>query len=332
MSPTDATARLLDDLAAWLEVLGASAGAAPELLAGDVSLRRYVRVLLANGDAVIAAYYPPEIRGAQARFDAAAHLLERAGVRVPRRFATDLERGWSLVEDLGPRTLYDEREDGWQRLEEALAEGVEIARRIAAIPVEATTALGCPPLDRELLRRELRQTETMVLAPAGALVDAAERGALEAAFDALCRELAGEPVSSCHRDFMARNLVPTAAGLGVLDFQDLRLGPVGYDVASLLNDSLFPPPAVAARLLEQATGSPRPGAGYRRAVAQRTLKAAGTFAAFAARGSDRHLGLIPQTLARATAHLLELPETAAIWRRLLRRCGDDLGLPERLLH
>jgi len=196
--------------------------------------------------------------------------------------------------------------------------------------------LGSPPLDRELLRRELRQTESALLEPAGALADPETRAALDAALGALCAELAREPVRSCHRDFMARNLVVVGGelgrDLGVLDFQDLRRGPELYDVASLLNDSLFPPHPVEARLLERATGDARPVPGYRRAVAQRALKAAGTFAAFAARGSDRHVRLIPGTLARASEHLLRLPETADAWRRLLRRSGEDLGLPERLLH
>jgi len=323
---------MLADLGAWLETLGRPPIAVPEPLPGDVSLRRYVRVVLAGGEAAIAAFYPPEIRAAQARFDAAAELLERVAVRVPRRLATDAERGWSLVEDLGPRTLYDERGVGWDRLERVLEEAVEIAGRIATIPTAAAESLGCPPLDRELLRRELRQTESLVLDPAGAIADAEERAELASALDTLCERLAREPVCSCHRDLMARNLVPTAAGLGVLDFQDLRLGPAAYDLASLLNDSLFPPADVEARLLERATGSARPDDGYRRAVAQRALKATGTFAAFAARGSDRHLGLIPETLGRATVHLLALPETGSVWRRLLRRSGSALGVPERLLH
>ncbi|MCB1009156.1 MAG: phosphotransferase [Acidobacteria bacterium] len=328
--------RVLDDLVAWLEAIGRPAAETPTLMPGDVSLRRYARVVLAEGEAAIAAYYPPEIRSAQTRFDAAAELLERERVRVPRRLVTDRERGWSLVEDLGVRTLYDHRDASWEALEPALAEAVEIAGRIGRIPAEAVDALGSPPLDRELLRRELRQTENALLEPAGALADLETRAALDAALGALCAELAREPARSCHRDFMARNLVvlggELGGELGVLDFQDLRRGPAPYDVASLLNDSLFPPDPVEARLLELATGDPRPAPGYRRAVAQRALKAAGTFAAFAARGSDRHVRLIPGTLARASEHLLRLPETADAWRRLLRRSGEDLGLPERLLH
>jgi len=320
---------LLAELSAWLRALGRPASAL-EPLAGDVSLRRYVRVRLAAGESAIAAYYPEAIRPAQLRFEAAAALLEGAGVRVPRRFACDAAHGWSLVEDLGEATLYDQRHEGWAWLEGELAHAVDLAGRIAALDRHAVEALGSPPLDRPLLRRELAQTESLVLAPAGLAGEPAAE--LARALDRLCAALAAEPAVSCHRDLMARNLVRTPEGLGVLDFQDLRLGPPGYDLASLLNDSLFPPREVEARLLERATGSRRPRAGYRRAVAQRALKAAGTYAAFAARGDGRHLALIAPTLERASRHLLRLPETRAAWLALLERAGTRLGLGAPLLH
>ena len=124
-------------------------------------------------------------------------------------------------------------------------------------------------------------------------------------------------------------------GVGVLDHQDLRLGPPAYDLASLLNDSLFPPVEVEERLLRRA-GVPAEGTEretYHRAAAQRTLKAVGSYAAFAGRGSDRHLCLIPPTLARALHHLGRLPETAHLKERLARAWKpalDGAGL-ERLL-
>ena len=45
-------------------------------------------------------------------------------------------------------------------------------------------------------------------------------------------------------------------------------------------------------------------------MAQRCLKAVGTFVRFAARGQPRHLDLVAPTLARAARHLAVLPETA----------------------
>jgi aminoglycoside/choline kinase family phosphotransferase len=124
--------------------------------------------------------------------------------------------------------------------------------------------------------------------------------------------LGDDPLRPCHRDFMARNLMPLGGGrIAVIDFQDLRLGPPAYDTASLLNDSLFPAPAEEERFLAAALADGVSRDAYSRAVVQRTLKAAGTFARFAASGKTRHLPLIAPTLARAVPHLTRLPETAA---------------------
>jgi aminoglycoside/choline kinase family phosphotransferase len=121
--------------------------------------------------------------------------------------------------------------------------------------------------------------------------------------------LTAEPLVPCHRDFMARNLIPVGASpaLAVIDHQDLRLGPASYDLASLLNDSLFAPVEVEDRLVAAALPQEQ-RLQYHRAAAQRTLKAVGTFLAFAKRGEDRHLPLIAPSLASARRHLLELPE------------------------
>lgn len=316
---------LLDtELRAWLAARGWTALAiAP--LAGDVSVRRYARVALASGGTAIAARYPAELGAMQQRFESAGHLLATAGVRVPRSLACDPAAGWSLVEDLGERTLYDLGGRGWPALEPYFESAVEAAARIAALDPASVAALGSPPLDRALLRRELEQTERCFLGPRGITDGGAEARAFLAALDELCARLAAEPAVPCHRDFMARNLVPMGArDVAVLDHQDLRLGPPGYDVASLLNDSLFPPPEVEARLLARATGSAQAGPGYLRAVAQRALKAVGTFAAFAERGSERHLPLIGPTLARAAAALARLPETAPSYARLAPRLTPHL--------
>jgi aminoglycoside/choline kinase family phosphotransferase len=110
---------------------------------------------------------------------------------------------------------------------------------------------------------------------------------------------------------MARNLVPAGGGsVAVLDFQDLRPGPPGYDLASLLNDSFFAPPELERRALASEAGRGVDELDYRRAVVQRGLKAVGTFLAFAARGKRRHLPLVEPTLARALAAAATVPETA----------------------
>ena len=124
---------------------------------------------------------------------------------------------------------------------------------------------------------------------------------------------------------MARNLVPLPEPpeLAVLDHQDLRMAPPLYDLASLLNDSLYPPADLEGELVAGVLDSPDERLDYHRAAAQRTLKAVGTFLAFARRGDGRHRRLVRPTLERALAHLRQLPEMErlglqinGLWQRL----------------
>lgn len=282
---------------------------AMEPLTGDVSPRRYARLRLAAGGTAILATYPPDLRSACRRFLASGRLLAAAGVRVPAVLAHRCRSGWTVVEDLGERTLYDLAGRPWSELAPYFVAAAEAARAIAALPPEPVARLS-PALDAALLRRELRQTWELFLVPRRLVGEARSPARLWRALDRLCADLAAEPRVPCHRDLMARNLVPLAGGgVAVLDHQDLRPGPPHYDLASLLNDSLFPPADGERELLRRFAAGP--AASYHRAAAQRTLKAVGTYAAFAARGVPRHLGLIPATLGRALDHLERLPETAA---------------------
>jgi len=223
-----------------------------------------------------------------------------------------------LVEDLGPQTLGDwGRGRPWSELAAFFEEGLEIAGRIARLPLEGLAELN-PTLGRELLAKELQQTWDLFLEPNGLLSDPALAADLRTALDQVCENLGAETPVPCHRDFMVRNLMPLGdpaetGGLAVLDHQDLRLGPPLYDVASLFNDTLFPPPEAEEALLGACHAD---RAQYHRAAAQRTLKAVGTYASFARRGASRHLPLIPPTLARFVDHFARIPEGDPLAARL----------------
>jgi hypothetical protein len=325
---------------------------AAQAMAGDVSRRCYVRLRLVGGGTAILALYPADLEATCRRYLASGEMLAGAGVRVPAVHDQDCAAGWALVEDLGERTLYEHAGQPWPELAGYFEDAVGILGRIRTLPAEAVAALN-PPLDRELLARELRQTRELFLEPLG-LAGRGDLGRrLEAALETVCDRLGAELPVPCHRDFGARNLVPLApasaggaAGgdlerrVGVLDHQDLRLGPPAYDLASLLNDSLFPPPELEERLLESAgwpaaeAADGRARESYHRAAGQRTLKAIGSYAAFARQGSARHLPLIPPSLARALEHLRRLPEAfalaprlAELWRPVLAGTGLDRLLP-----
>ena len=65
----------------------------------------------------------------------------------------------------------------------------------------------------------------------------AEIEAVRAEFKIIVEELAGEPRVLCHRDYHSRNLMLSQGQLYLIDFQDARMGPDTYDLASLLRDS-----------------------------------------------------------------------------------------------
>ncbi len=307
------------ELAAWLTAVGREARVI-QPLPGDVSPRRYFRMLLADGSGAILATYPPQVREICPRFLRTTTILHDAGVRVPRVLAEDCAAGWMLLEDFGPRTLGDwGKGRSWDEIGPYFEHALDLARRIARLRPDEVAALN-PTLGHELLARELAQTWEVFLVPQGLVNDPALAADLRQALDALCDRLAAEPPVPCHRDFMARNLMPLSepGRLAVLDHQDLRLGPPLYDVASLLNDTLFPPPGVEASLLAPILSSPADRERYHLAAAQRTLKAVGTYASFARRGAARHVPLIAPTLARFVSHFSRLAEGGPLAPRLAR--------------
>lgn len=303
-------------------------------MAGDVSRRRYLRMHLEDGGTVVLALYPADMASTCERSLVSGRLLGEQGVRVAavldascRGNGLENGGGWTLHEDLGEKTLYDLADRPWSELAPYFDDAVAQLPRIAALPAELVAELN-PPLDRELLSRELALTRANWLEPRGVVLD----GQMIEVLETLCARLGDGPAVPCHRDYGARNLIPMpreqrqrtpgeAARVAVIDHQDLRLGPPLYDLASLLNDSLFPPPEEEDRLLRNAgVMSTTDRTRYHRAAAQRTLKAVGSYAAFGRRGDSRHERLIAPTFERAVRHLGQTPETAALAPRLRAIC------------
>lgn len=270
---------------------------------------------------MILAVYPPEDDACR-RFLASHELLARIGVSRPEILARSCSEGWMLLEDVGEKTWYEERvERPWPTCRPLYERAVDIALAFRKLPRGAVAALN-PPLDASALENELRLTWDALLVPEGLAGTGAVATAFRDGLTALCERLGSERAVPAHRDFMVRNLVVRGRRLVVLDHQDVRLAPPAYDLASLFNDSLFPPAdetrEMALRALEADASS------YRRAVVQRCLKAAGSYRRASGRGQSARDALIRPTLARAWAELRHLPELAAVhedlspvWARLV---------------
>jgi len=217
-----------------LSVLGVSASDPLPLLsavAGDASHRRYFRFTHAAQSYVVVEAPPATEKNEE--FLRVGALLADAGVKVPALLGVDLARGFLLLEDLGDLLLLPALNpasvDGhYQRAFEVLAK--------MAVADSSHTGLG--KYDEPLLSEELgRFQEWFVQGLLGYMPTAAEQAQLRGFFVQLIDSALEQPRVLVHRDFHSRNLMLVSQGeLAVIDFQDAVVGPVTYDLVSLLRD------------------------------------------------------------------------------------------------
>lgn len=274
------------------------------LASGDASFRRYFRVSLASGETRIAMDAPPDREDCHPFVDV-SRRLEQAGVHVPHIHASDLQQGFLLLEDLGDRLYLGELDP--DSVETLYGEAVD-----SLLHIQAGESRGLPAYDRALLEREMALFRDWLLGThLGLQLSDAEEELLSSAFEGLVRNALAQPQVLVHRDYHSRNLlVLDHEGPGVIDFQDAVLGPITYDLVSLLRDCYiaWPEERVDAWMdayVHKATAAGRMDAADAPQVpewfdlmgAQRHLKAAGIFARLNHRdGKPGYLADIPRTL------------------------------------
>ncbi|HYY62644.1 MAG TPA: phosphotransferase, partial [Burkholderiales bacterium] len=199
----------------------------------DASFRRYFRATLDDGRSFVIMDAPPEKEDCRP-FVHIARLLHDAGVHAPEVHAADLAAGFLLLSDLGTRTYLAELDAG--NADALLRDAIDALLRWQL----ATRAGELPPYDEALLRREMNLfPEWYVGRHRGITLNAAQAQALEQIFATLVRSALAQPAVYVHRDYMPRNLMLSDPNPGVLDFQDAVLGPITYDMVSLLRDAFI---------------------------------------------------------------------------------------------
>jgi aminoglycoside/choline kinase family phosphotransferase len=300
-------------------------------LAGDASTRAYYRLHPEGGRGAVLAAYDAPFEPETFPFLETTGLFQAAGVRVPAVHDVEATAGVILLEDLGDVTVQSALETGPGLPEDTRRDLYRRAIRIIQVIQARGTPLahdglhaGREALDRARFRFELEFfLEHFILGLRGRRPAPAEIERLREGFDGLCGLLDADPRVLCHRDFHSRNLMILPSGeLAVVDHQDARRGPDAYDLASLLRDAYVPlDEAWVAEMLAFAIQEHRLAAAegkafrqrFERAAAQRTLKAAGTFAAQKViHGRDIYLRYLPRVLDLARLSLAASPELAGL--------------------
>ena len=278
-------------------------------LTGDASTRRYFRVIPADGPSIVLALHEGPIDFPALPFAAVARLLARMPLPVPGILGSADALGIVALEDLGDVTLQSHLGAGTLTEHEALyRQAVAFIDVLQKRGQELLTPSDLPStlaFDVEKLTWEMDFfVKHFVEGYRGAALSAAERAALSREWAVLVEELASEPRVLCHRDYHSRNLMVHRGGLYVIDFQDARMGPDTYDLASLLRDSYVD---ITEQELDGfiayflALKGIVDGVEFRRRfdlmAVQRNLKALGTFGyQAAARGNPIYIQYIPRTL------------------------------------
>jgi aminoglycoside/choline kinase family phosphotransferase len=254
-------------------------------------------------------------------------------VDVPEVLDFDPRQGFILLEDLGDTTLLRSLQDVSDPAEERAyferAIDAVVNLHAATGPTQADEAEKTQiegfklRFDEEKLMWEVNFTiEHFYEKHLQRKISAKDQKIMSDGFRKICSELAAEPTVFTHRDYHSRNLMVTEAGRYVMiDFQDARMGPAQYDLASLLRDSYYQLDESQIHHLTRYYLSQMKKRGaeikdvahfdrmFDLMAVQRNFKAIGSFASFLnRRGNPGYLKFIGNTFENIRRNLLKYPE------------------------
>lgn len=282
-------------------------------LAGDASARRYFRVVK-DQTAWVLMVWEPFVDDGNYPFLSVLNHFKKNGVHVPEVVAKSPEQGLVLLEDLGDLTLerkfweVQNHEAVYPYYQETIDELIKIHYN-STVDKSPCTAFNIM-FDTEKFMWEMNYAKTHLLEGVCKLkLTPSELGTLDFCFKNICETLHKEPKFISHRDYHSRNVMIKFGKIRVIDFQDARLGPIQYDLVSLLRDSYVNlDEEIAERLivyyLKRREEMSLPSISHDRffdiyelQTIQRCFKACGSFASFFNTREDRrYLKYISNTL------------------------------------
>jgi len=213
-----------------------------ERIPGDGSRRMFWRITAEKkGVSVIAMSNYPDDPGVgrenHAYLMIGMHLHQR-GIPVPEIYRYDLKTGWFIMEDMGGSTLQDVAVSG----DDPLPVYEKVLEHLVRLQIEGASGFDpawccqTPRYDRTVMLRY--EADYFKEAFLGSYLGLAAEGLdLDPGFYYLAETASkADGRFFLHRDFQSRNIMVSRGHIGFVDWQGGRMGPLGYDLASLIID------------------------------------------------------------------------------------------------
>lgn len=203
-----------------------------EPIKGDASFRQYYRVLH-KGATYIVVDAPPQTEDNEA-FVALTLMLKRQNIMVPEVLSYQKDHGFMLLTDLGHtlmlELLNEETMAHWYQ------KAFHVLQQIQLCPLG--TGYSLPYYDEGFIAQECQYfSEWCIDKLLGLKLTPVENRVLMHLYAQCQKIFKVQPQVLTHRDFHARNFMVLPSGeLGLIDYQDAIIGPITYDLVSLLKD------------------------------------------------------------------------------------------------
>lgn len=198
-------------------------------LAGDASFRRYFRVHHDKTSFVVMDA-PPSHENIASFIDITTRLHQHQ-IKAPIIFQRDLEKGFLLLSDLGDNLFLPLLNE--QTVETLYGQALSTLHRM-----QNCETLSLPHFNDDMILREFSLFVEWFLEKHLKLsLTFKDKTLLNDVFSLLNKNSQEQPQCFVHRDYHSRNLLTLPnAHVGVIDFQDAVLGPITYDLISLIRD------------------------------------------------------------------------------------------------
>jgi aminoglycoside/choline kinase family phosphotransferase len=199
---------------------------------GDASFRRYFRVQ-DESQTYVAMDAPLDHENCRP-YIAIARALRAKNLLAPEIFASDVEQGFLLISDLGDKLYLNElNSSNAENLYGSALDALSILQSCQSVP-----EWRVPQFTAEFMLQELQIFKEWFLARhLNLTLSPGTDKMLADYFIFLTSAASSQPQVFMHRDYHSANLmVLPDAKVGILDFQDAFIGPVTYDLVSLLRD------------------------------------------------------------------------------------------------